>query len=142
VRQIRHPIKLFVEHDGGRAQSAIYPTLKERRIQRDGMRYRAVGDCAVRAVSIAFGISYDHAFDLLDAAQDGSVRGFERTIMGKVINGWRLSPVKEMTKSGRYICTECRGGHVVAYIDGVRYDLVPGASRIKEVWAVERGVNR
>ena len=31
------------------------------------MRFKLVQDCAVRAVSTAFGIDYDHAFRLLEA---------------------------------------------------------------------------
>jgi hypothetical protein len=92
------------------------------------MRWKMVGDCAVRAVAVTFDLSYDEAFCLLDALPNGCVRSFERKIGNKVTNGWQLRPVCQMAESGRYICTECRGGHVVAYIDGVRYDTVPGQS--------------
>jgi hypothetical protein len=46
-------MSVFVEHDGGRSGSAIYPTLKRRWIQRGRIRCKMVGDCAVRAVSVA-----------------------------------------------------------------------------------------
>ena len=126
----------FVESDGGRSASAIYPTLKTRWIQRDGMRCRMVGDCAVRAVAVAFGISYDEAFRILDAGPDGCARDFASKTENMVINGWRLRSAKEMTGRGRYICTERRGGHVVAYIDGARHDLVLGQSAISKTWAL------
>jgi hypothetical protein len=131
--------EVFAECDGGRSVSAIYPTLKQRWIQRDGMRYRAVGDCAVRAVSVAYGIGYDEAFRLLDARQDGVVIDFADFLTGVVINGWRIKRVKKMEPVGRFICTERGGRHVVAYIDGVRHDLVnPGTTPIREVWELTR----
>lgn len=125
----------FIQCDGGRSNSVIYPTLKTRWIRRGGMRCKMVGDCAVRAVAVAFSISYDEAFRALDAGPDGCVRDFDRKIGNQIINGWRLCSVKKMTGSGRFICTECRGGHVVAYIDGVRYDRIPGQSPISKIWA-------
>jgi hypothetical protein len=111
----------FVKCDGGHSVSFIYPTLKQRWIQRDRIRYRAVGDCAVRAVSAAYGISYDEAFRILDARQDGVVLGFADRLKDRV---WRIERVKKLEPVGRFLCTERRGRHVVAYIDGVRYDLV------------------
>jgi hypothetical protein len=131
----------FLQSDGGRSESAIYPTLKKIWIRRGGMRWKMVGDCAVRAVAVTFGLSYDEAFRLLDADSNGSVRGFERKIGNRIINGWQLRPAKELTEDGRCICTEYRGGHVVAYIDGVRYDTVPGQSRISRIWAVVQAGN-
>jgi hypothetical protein len=131
----------FVQSDGGRSESAIYPTLKKIWIRRGGMRWKMMGDCAVRAVAVTFDLSYDEAFCLLDALPNGCVGSFERKIGNKVINGWQLRPVCQMAESGRYICTECRGGHVVAYIDGVRYDTVPGRSRISRIWAVVQAGN-
>jgi hypothetical protein len=102
------------------------------------MRYRAVGDCAVRAVSVAYGIGYDEAFRILDAEADGTVQDFHRKIGGAVINGWRLLSAAGLLTTGRFICAERRGGHVVAYIDGVRYDLAgarcPGAR--SGIWAL------
>lgn len=128
----------FVDSDGGRSESAIYPTLKKRWVQRDGMRCRMVGDCVVRAVAVAFDISYDEAFRILDAGPDGGVWDFHDKIGNMVINGWQLRPVKEMTASGRYIRTERRGGHVVAYIDGVRHDTTTAQSPISKIWALVR----
>jgi hypothetical protein len=126
----------LVQTDGGRSGSAIYPTLKQRVIQRGGMRWKTVGDCAVRAVAIAFDIPYDEAFRLLDAKKDGVVYGFQDKIADRVVNGWRLRPAKKLTDSGRYLCLECRGGHVTTYIDGARHDMVENQTPVSKVWAV------
>lgn len=84
----------FVQCDGGRSLSTIYPTLKGRWARREGMRFRWVQDCAVRAVSTACAIDYDHAFEILEAEDDGSVRDYVEKIEGKTINGWEIEPLK------------------------------------------------
>ena len=138
----------FVKCDGGRSLSTIYPTLKGRRIQREGMRFTLVQDCAVRAVSTAFGISYDHAYEILEAEDDGSVLDYGEKIEGKAINGWKIELLnswpRKMTRIefpklfpvGRFLCAEHGWRHVVAYIDGVRYDegLRPEIWRMVEIW--------
>ena len=93
------------------------------------------------AVVVAFGISYDEAFRILDAGPDGCVWDFPSKIGNMVINGWQMRSVKEMTASGRYICTKRGGRHVVAYIDGVRHDSVSGQSPISKTWALVRPPN-
>jgi hypothetical protein len=138
----------FVKCDGGRSSSTIYPTLKGRWVRRDGMRFRWVQDCAVRAVSTACDIDYDHAYEILEAEDDGSAFDCGEKIEGKTINGWKIEPFKswsaKMTRIefpklfpvGRFICSEHCGRHLVAYIDGVRYDegLRPDLWRMVESW--------
>jgi len=131
----------FVKCDGGRSTSTIYPTLKPRWIRRDGMRFKLVQDCCVRAISVACGISYDDAFDVMEAEPDGAVIDYERKLGGRIVNGWRIDLIKRwhtpMTRnefpklfpSGRFLCGEHGGRHLVAYIDGVRYD-----EGLRELW--------
>jgi hypothetical protein len=138
----------FVKCDGGRSLSTIYPTLKPKWVRRDGMRFKLVQDCAVRAVSIACEIDYDTAYEILEAEDDGSVFYYTEKIEGKTINGWNIKPFNswssKMTRiefpklfpTGRFICSEHGGSHLVAYIDGTRYDegLPPDIWRMVETW--------
>jgi hypothetical protein len=120
----------FVKTDGGRAQS------RRRRSKIDR------GDCTVRAVAIACGISYDEAIDVLNPDGSGTsiVNGrflFDHVMADSTINGWRFEWISFPTVKGqprmnsptfsrqfpvgRFICVEAN--HVVAWIDGVRHDL-------------------
>jgi hypothetical protein len=138
--------------DGGRSTSTIYSTLKGRRITRSGMRFRLVQDCVVRAISVACGIQYDDAFRFLDAEPCGAVWDYVLKIEGKTINGWHIDLLRRwpsrMTRVefaerfpvGRFLCSEHGENHLVAYIDGVRYDegLPPKAWHITRTWALTR----
>jgi hypothetical protein len=137
----------FVKCDGGRSLSTIYPTLRGRWVRREGMRFKLVQDCAVRAVSTAFGISYDHAYEILEAEDSGGVWDCPEKLEGETINGWTIRPYSRPSKmtriefsklfpSGRFVCVEHGGRHLVAYIDGVRYDegLPPDLWRMSEIW--------
>ena len=117
-------------------------------VQRDGFRSDIIADCVVRAVAVAFDISYDEAFRILDAEPDGSVYDFHQKLADEVINGWRLRLVEKWKRpddwqrvfpfpKGRFICTERGSRHVVAYIDNVRYDTVCSQSPISKIWALE-----
>ena len=99
------------------------------------------GDCTVRAVAIACGISYDEAIDALNPDGDGTstVWGrfqFRHIMENTIINGYwfewipfraikgcpRMNPetFAKQFPTGRFICSEA--GHVVAWIDGARHD--------------------
>jgi hypothetical protein len=142
----------FVKCDGGRSLSTIYPTLKPRWVRRDGMRFKLVQDCAVRAVSIACDIDYDRAFEILEAEDDGSVCDYPEKLEGETINGWtiRNSGSSKITRIefpklfpiGRFLCVEHGGRHLVAYIDGVRYDegLRPELWQMVEIWKLSPGM--
>jgi hypothetical protein len=122
----------FVKTDGGRSQS------KRSRSKIDR------GDCTVRAVAIACGITYDEAIDALNPDGSGTSIAdgqflFNHIMSNRTINGWRFEWVgfpavkgqprmnpptfSKQFPIGRFICSEAH--HVVACIDGVRYDTKP-----------------
>ena len=74
-----------------------------------------VGDCAVRAVSVALGVDWDTAYAMLAA------EGFERKDMPSSDAVWGSL----LLRNGfvREACPDCRdGGHVAAADNGVLFD--------------------
>ncbi len=146
----------FVKCDGGRSASAMYPTLKPLWMRRDGMRFKLVQDCCIRAVSVACEISYDEAFHMLEAEPDGAVLGYDSKLENRVVNGWRITLVKEwrstvtrhefprLFPAGRFLCSEHGNRHLVAYIDGVRYGegLPLERWRMSKIWGLSRVAGR
>jgi hypothetical protein len=142
----------YVEHNGGAEHSAIFPTLKGKWKRTGGVRYKKVQDCAVVAVAVAFDIAYDHAFEVLDATDTGSVCDIDEKLTGLTINGWRAEPPMvwraRMTRiefpkrfpSGRFLCKEHGGSHLTAYIDSIRYDhaLPYDMWRMETTWKLMR----
>jgi len=65
------------------------------------VRFKLVQDCAVRAVSTAFGIDYDHAFEILEAEDSGGVFDCPEKIEGETINGWTIGLYSRPSKMTR-----------------------------------------
>lgn len=108
----------FHQTDGGRSLSK---------------RPRQNNDCTVRAVALAFGWSYDQAYDWLAAEGRECSRGFHldeflaergaKQISFPAVRGQRrMNPATfcDQFKTGRYICRVAK--HVFAVIDGVVHD--------------------
>ena len=93
---------------------------------------RSVGDCAVRAISAAFGISWERAFDILadnarqmcDMPSSDSVWGATLRMMGYVreaVND-RMTVEEFAEENPNGIFVAKTNGHVVCVRDGVVYD--------------------
>ncbi|MHB1696541.1 MAG: hypothetical protein ACYCSQ_00315 [bacterium] len=99
-------------------------------------RPRQINDCTVRAVAMAFSISYDEAYDRLKSFGRKCGRGFHiddymsvagakkisfPAVKGEYrMNTWKFC--REYDK-GTYICRVAK--HVFTVIDGVVCDMVP-----------------
>lgn len=93
---------------------------------------RSVGDCAVRAISAAFGISWERAFDILadnarqmcDMPSSDSVWGATLRMMGYVreaVND-RITVEEFAEENPRGIFVAKTDGHVVTIVDGTVLD--------------------
>lgn len=96
---------------------------------------RAVGDCSVRAVAVALGITWEESFDLLsDAAYKMCDMPSSNSVIGAVLrmHGFYMSTIPETCTVARFAHKHPRGiyvlfktgdvGHVVTVIDGDIYD--------------------
>ena len=97
---------------------------------------RAVGDCSVRAISAALGVSWDEAFDMLahnaremcdmpssDAVWGSVLRqhGFVRSIIpNSSPDCYTAEEFAEAFPRGTYVL--CFGGHVATVKDGILMD--------------------
>lgn len=109
---------------------------------------RAVGDCAVRAISAAFDVSWEKAFDAItknakqmcDMPSSDSVWGallrqfgFER----EMVQGYTVSMFAKDHPRGVYVLG--LGGHVVTVVDGDWMDSWDsGNCEVIYVWKRER----
>lgn len=114
---------------------------------------RRVGDCAVRAISVAFDIPWDRAFDIL--AEDAKIMGdmpSSDSVWGAVLR--RMGFVRSTIPDD---CPDCYtvadfaedhprgvyvlgiGGHVVTVVDGDIYDSWDSSNEIPiYVWHRDR----
>ena len=127
-------------HDGGRRFSRR-PKQKE--------------DCTVRALVIATGADYDHAYDELKSRGRDSHRRFPFSIITKEVvfghvfvwqafeDGYLLTAAEfcERYSAGTFILQ--MKGHVMCVKDGVAYDTykVEDDRLIKGAWRIERARN-
>lgn len=111
---------------------------------------RAVGDCAVRAIAIALGISWEEAFDLLtDAARKMCDLPNSNSVWGAVLrmHGFYMSAIEvgdyytaadfaHDNPVGIYVLGF--GNHVSTIIDGNIYDAWDSSQEIPQyVWYKE-----
>ena len=97
---------------------------------------RSVGDCAVRAISAAFDIDWEHAFDLIvDAARVMGDMPSSDSVWGAVLrqNGFYRKSIPNTCPKCYTVWDFCKdnpqgvfvlgfGGHVATVIDGNLYD--------------------
>lgn len=112
---------------------------------------RAVGDCSVRAVSVALGISWEEAFDLLaDAAYKMCDMPSSNGVIGAILrmNDFYMFPVSEMCTIAKYVRDHPYGikvlfttgqvGHVVTAIEENVYDAWDSTNEyVQFVWYKE-----
>ena len=132
--------KHWLYNDGGKSTS----------LKKDDNR-----NCAVRALAIAFGLEYDHAYYYLMACGREHGRGTRRTTTDAVIKiGCALTKATvtkvvlpksvkiktkdfcESAKDGVYLI--CQYGHILCVIDGVCQDTFPSNNTIiEEIYKVD-----
>lgn len=112
---------------------------------------RFVGDCSVRAVSVALGISWEESFDLLaDAAYKMCDMPSSNGVIGAILrmNGFYMSPVSDVCTIAEYVQEHPNGikvlfttgqvGHVVTAIGKNVYDAWDSTNEyVQFVWHKE-----
>lgn len=109
---------------------------------------RYVGDCSVRAVSVALDISWEEAFELLaDAAYKMCDMPSSNSVIGAVLrmSGFRMSAIPEVCTIAKFARENPDGifvlfktgeiGHVATVVNGDLYDAWDSSQEIPQfVW--------
>ena len=106
---------------------------------------RSVGDCAVRAVAVALGVSWEEAFDMLaDAAFKMCDMQSSNSVIGAVLrmNGFQMAHVPEACTIAEYVRDHPNGikvlfttGHVATAIGENVYDAWDSTNEyVQFVW--------